>query len=151
MTSVTTPLRCGLRMSQTAAGKARLAFACPLPISLVLIQPPLQILKRKVLSTIAEPDSAVKRAKKKARRSLGRRVSFAPDAELETRHLYEKVSPPSPPPRRGSEPPQHEPTYTTCPSPNSADGAAATPCNTDHYAPTTDHLACAADPLCHAG
>jgi hypothetical protein len=50
-----------------------------------------QILKRRALGTLADPDSAVKRAKKKARRSLGRRVSFAPDAELETTHLYEKV------------------------------------------------------------
>ena len=84
---------------------SRLAFARPpLHIAPVLIQPPPQILKRKVLSTIAEPDSAVKRAKKKARRSLGRRVSFAPDAELETRHLYEKVSPPSPTPPRLSPP-----------------------------------------------
>ena len=93
----------------------------------MLVQPPLQILKRKVLSTIAERESAVKRAKKKARRSLGRRVSFAPDAELETRHLYEKVSPPCPPTPAGAPSlPQHEPTHTTCPSQSAADGAAAT-------------------------
>ena len=33
---------------------------------------------------------------KKRRKSVGRRVSFAPDAQLETRHLYAKVLPAHP-------------------------------------------------------
>ena len=36
-----------------------------------------------------EEDAGAPHPRRKARKSMGRRVSFAPDAQLETRHLYQ--------------------------------------------------------------
>ena len=55
-----------------------------------LTHPLLPQAKRAAEALPSPPDSRARA--KRARKSMGRRVSFAPDAVLETRHLYARVS-----------------------------------------------------------
>jgi hypothetical protein len=58
----------------------------------------MQNTKRRPLSSLGGSATKQKPAKR-ARKSMGRRVSFAPDQRLEQTHFYERVRQPVPAPR----------------------------------------------------